>query len=355
MTEPKHQEPNTPKENSVASSSANEQTSSESKALWKVPFTYIASLPNDERIRLVTAITIASLVLLGGMVVTLVILVQFFDIKIDKNGLILNPKQRVVQPIVTSTNPPKVEPTATPTTKELTPEVLREFQKEALGKDTYRRNWIGPDGEEISSNDLDPCLLVLNDSGQPRWGQLLAQVMEKPGSARTDPFKILRDNNLTPRELKFVYERTQTTLEVPRNGYLTFIINEAVFTDSSNYTQESLPQKKECIRGYEALLAASKSLKNQGQNDYVIHPGSIPLIWYSDNIGSFQVIVKNEKKQFIARVMVDSTAGFQNSGIYLKKGDKVILEADGRVHLALRQVHTFAGSVRAIIEHEKAK
>lgn len=97
-------------------------------------------------------------------------------------------------------------------------------------------------------------------------------------------------------------------------------------------------------------------LREQGRNDYVIHPGSIPLVWYSDNIGSFQVIVTNsESKKLIARVMVESTAGFQNSGIYLKKGEKVILEPDGRVHLALRQVYTFTGSVRPIIEREKAK
>ncbi|MDZ8105705.1 MAG: hypothetical protein RM338_08785 [Nostoc sp. DedQUE12a] len=368
MTEQRHDEPNTHEENSVAPSPNNEQTSSESKTLWGLPLSYIASLSNDERIRLVTAITIACLVLLGSMVVTLVILVQSFDIRIDKDGLhlvnkgssITNPSEP--KPTATPTNPPEAKPTATPInpilvepSKELTANFLRGIQKEAAEKDVFRRNWIGPDGEEISSKNLDSCLLVPAALlGKLKWGQLLTVVMKKSVSARSDPFKALNDNGLEPRNLQLVSEGNQTTLTSPDDGYLTFIINEAVYANPSNYGPESYPQPEECKRSYDALSEASKSLKFQNQNDYIIYPESIPLIWYSDNIGSFQVIVKRENKEPV-RVTVESTAGFQNSGIYLKKGEKVILEADGRVHLALRQVHTFAGSVKEIIEQEERK
>jgi hypothetical protein len=51
-------------------------------------------------------------------------------------------------------------------------------------KDVFRRDWIGPDGEEIDSRDLNQCLLFQGNSQQTgRWGMLLAQVLEKPGSA----------------------------------------------------------------------------------------------------------------------------------------------------------------------------
>jgi hypothetical protein len=346
MTEEKQPQPNNHEENSVASLSNNGQTSGESNALWRAPFNYITSLSNDERIRLVTVITIASLVLLSGMVVALVILVQFFDIRINEGKTSIFPRPTDPKP----TNTPEVESSG-----KLTGDVLLSFQKKAVDKDVFRRDWIGPDGEEISSPELDSCLLVPARSGQPRWGQLLAQVMKKPVSARTDPFQALAINVLKPEDLQFVSERNHITLEAAQDGFLTFIINEAVFADPSNYKPESYPQPEDCKRGYEALFNASKNLTKQGNKNYTIRPGSIPLVWYSDNIGSFQVIVRRENKELIARVIVESTAGFQNSGIYLKRGEKVILEPDGRVHLALRQVHTFAGSVKSIIEHEKPK
>jgi hypothetical protein len=351
MTEQKPQEQNTNEEKSITPASNNTQGGGELKGVWHVPFSYIASLRNDERIRFVTALTIAFLVLLGSVVVTLLILVQFFDIGIDKDGAFFRAKSPVAKPPPTPDNAPKIEPSG-----KLTSETIQSFKKEASDGDVFRRNWIGPDGEEISSNDLDPCLLMSAPLGQPRWGQLLAQVMaHEPGLARSDPFRALADNGLKPKDLRFVSERNLTTLEATRDGFLTFIINEAIFADPSSYKSESYPQPEYCKRGYEALLAASEDLKGQDQKDYVIHPGSIPLVWYADNVGSFQVIVRRETKEFIARVVVESTSGFQNSGIYLKRGEKVILEPDGRVHLALRQIHTFAGAVRPILEREKAR
>lgn len=353
MTEPKNQEFNSSEEKSLTPASNNAQTSNESKALWYLPFSYLVSLRSDERIRFITAVTIAALVLLGGMVVALLILAQSFDIGIDREGVSIRPRSLTGKP--TSPPPPgsssKVEPSG-----KLTLEMLRSFRSEATEKDGFRRNWIGPDGEETSSNDLDPCLLLPSPSGQPRWGQLLAQVIaEKPGLARSDPFRILANNGLKPEDLRFVSERTPTTFVATRDGFLTFIINEAVFTDPSNYKPDAYPQPEFCQQSYEALLTASNDLKQQNQSEYVIHPSSIPLVWFSDNVGSFQVIVRRENRELIGRVIVDSTAGFQNSGIFLKKGEKVIMEADGRVHLALRQVHTFAGSVRPIIERERAR
>ncbi|MBD2603584.1 hypothetical protein H6G81_03330 [Scytonema hofmannii FACHB-248] len=93
-------------------------------------------------------------------------------------------------------------------------------------------------------------------SGQPRWGQLLAQVMKKPVSARTDPFEALAINVLKPEDLQFVSERNHITLKAAQDGFLTFIINEAVFADPSKYKPESYPQSEDCKRGYEALFNA---------------------------------------------------------------------------------------------------
>jgi hypothetical protein len=353
MTEQQHQESDTQPEKPVASASNNGQTSSEPIVLWKVPFSYIVSLKNDERIRLLTAITIAILVLLGGTLTALLILVRFFDIGKDKDGFYIRSKSSVVEPTPIVINNSSIDPSqdAGKLSGKLTPDVLRSFQKNIMDKDVFRRDWVGPEGEDIWSRDLDPCLLVTKSvSQQTRWGQLLVQVMEKPESSRSDPFHVLDTNGLKPKDLMMVANANGVDLEAPRTGWLTFIVNDAVYAVPSN--DKPYPQPEECKQGYEALSAASADLRGQS-DEYVIPPGSIPLLWYSDNIGTFQVIVKRKSNaEVLGRITVDSTAGFQNSGIYLKKGEKVVLLPDGRVNLAARQVYTLTGIAKAIIDYK---
>ncbi|GEM_PF-2677236 len=158
---------------------------------------------------------------------------------------------------------------------------LQPFTKE----DVFRRDWLSPDGEEISSNDLNECLLFQgNTQEKGRWGQLLAVVMQKPGSATADPFQVLENNKLNTKDL--IPYPSLKEIVAPRSGWLTFIINDAVIS------KQSLLKSIDCKNYFVALEEASKELKQQGQIDRIINPLSIPLVWYSDNIGAFNVIVR---------------------------------------------------------------
>jgi hypothetical protein len=147
---------------------------------------------------------------------------------------------------------------------------------------TFRRNWLNPDGEEIDSGDLNLCLLSRDQQQRARWGTLLAQVLEKPGSATADPLQVLRDNNLKPSNLFSVPAPIEHTAE--RDGWLTFIINDAVIS-------EKAPEKP-CRDYYEALKKVSQTLLLQDRDRHKIPERVIPLIWYADNVGSFYVNVR---------------------------------------------------------------
>jgi hypothetical protein len=158
-----------------------------------------------------------------------------------------------------------------------------DFAKDLTKDNIFRRDWTGPDGEELDSKDLNQCLLFLgNQTQKGRWAMLLAQVMEKPGSATSDPFQVLIDNKLEPSNLIPVPNRKD--LEAERNGWLTFIINDAVISKNS--------QSKPCQDYHEALTRASEDLRSRGDDDHRVPILSIPLVWYADNVGAFHVIVR---------------------------------------------------------------
>jgi hypothetical protein len=159
-------------------------------------------------------------------------------------------------------------------------------------RETFHRDWIGPDGEEVSSEDLDPCLLFRGNSGvTPRWGMLLAQVLEDPGAATADPFQVLRLNGLSSSDLIPVSSLENSTLEAERDGWLAFVINEAVL---SGAMEDSQPVQPQSCKDYHDVLAdvANTFRAEDYRNRYRIVERSIPLIWFSDNIGAFQVIVR---------------------------------------------------------------
>ena len=150
---------------------------------------------------------------------------------------------------------------------------------------SFRRDWTGPDGEDFDSPDLNDCLLFPGTSQQKAtWGLLLAQVMEKPGSGTADPFEVLDNNNLKAKNL--IPVPSNTVLDLHRKGWLTFIINDAFLSPS-----EKLPSGR-CKDYYNALKKASDAQISNKDNDHRIPTRSIPLVWYSDNIGAFQVIVR---------------------------------------------------------------
>jgi hypothetical protein len=158
--------------------------------------------------------------------------------------------------------------------------------------ETFHRDWIGPDGEEVSSEDLDPCLLFRSTSGvTPRWGMLLAQVLEDPGTATADPFQVLSRNGLRSDNLIPVSNLQNFTLEAERDGWLTFIINEAVLSGEMGSSQPVQPQS--CKDYHDILMEVANTFKGGDyRNRYRIVERSIPLIWFADNIGAFHVIVR---------------------------------------------------------------
>ncbi len=158
-----------------------------------------------------------------------------------------------------------------------------DFAQDLTEDNIFRRDWTGSDGEEIDSKDLNQCLFFLGNQNQKgRWGMLLAQVMENPGSATSDPFQVLIDNKLDPSDLIPIPNRKD--LEAARDGWLTFIINDAVISKNS--------QPKPCKDYYEALTRASEDLRSRGDDNHRIPILSIPLVWYTDNAGAFHVTVR---------------------------------------------------------------
>jgi hypothetical protein len=153
------------------------------------------------------------------------------------------------------------------------------------GGKVFERAWIGVDGEKIDSRDLNPCLLFQGNAGQDGdWGMLLAQVMAEPGSAVSDPFEVLAVNGLAPTDLVPVVT-ANFVFEAKRDGWLTFIVNEAVL--SSDGTAD----RQRCADYRQALRKASDNYKLQ-VGSFRLPDRSIPLTWYSDNLGAFHVVIK---------------------------------------------------------------
>ncbi|MCC5662712.1 hypothetical protein LC653_01890 [Nostoc sp. CHAB 5784] len=161
-------------------------------------------------------------------------------------------------------------------------------EKRLKNDKVFRRNWTGPDGEDIQSPfRLDQCKLR-NDLN---WGMLLAVVLpgtksKKPDQslATKDPVKVLNESGLKLNDLEAVTKLNQSTLTAVRDGWLTFIINDAIISPLSE-----VDASKEY---FAALVKASDKLASNGSGLYKIPQESIPLIWYSDNVGAFRITVK---------------------------------------------------------------
>jgi hypothetical protein len=148
-------------------------------------------------------------------------------------------------------------------------------------KNIFRRDWTGPDGEKIESDfRLDECKLRKDLN----WGTLLVVVMPSEVSASSDPFEALKDSSLKSADLTAVKSLQKEVFVSPRDGWLTFIVNDAVispFHSASVVSQDY----------FKALNKAANGLIAKGDDRHKIPLSSVPLVWYSDNVGAFRVTV----------------------------------------------------------------
>lgn len=93
-----------------------------------------------------------------------------------------------------------------------------------------------------------------------------------------------KDYQLSLSDLQPVTKLDKSTLTAHRSGWLTFIINDAIMSSASD-----VDVSKDY---YNALIKASDALAQSYNNNFIIPQESVPLVWYSDNVGAFRVIVK---------------------------------------------------------------
>ena len=140
----------------------------------------------------------------------------------------------------------------------------------------FYRHWVGPAGESRSSDILEEIKLKTDSP----WGALLATVMDRPISSHSDPFELLQANELSPQDLVAV--AATLDFEAPRDGFLVFIINEAVLSPHS-----TSPKSKDY---YEILTSEAQKLHDKPRHEIAV--AGIPLIWYADNGGAFRILVE---------------------------------------------------------------
>lgn len=137
----------------------------------------------------------------------------------------------------------------------------------------FNRHWISPEGESTQSDFLDECKLRKDLN----WGTLLAVILPEEVSSQADPFQVLRNQGINTGQLLRVSRKQE--IDVQQGGLLTFIINEAVLSPYSTSEKSKIY--------YDALKTAKQKLSSSARHNI----GSIPLVWFSDNLGSFRVRV----------------------------------------------------------------
>jgi len=138
----------------------------------------------------------------------------------------------------------------------------------------FSRNFIGPDGEEAESDLFFHCKL----DNRFKAGALLGIII--PGEVRDqdDPLKVLWSNpNLEVFNVTDYGEGNPYTSKTV--GRLAFVVNEVVLSPFS--------EDPKARKAYEILQRL-----NSTDERHKLRTELIPLVYYSDNIGSFRVIVK---------------------------------------------------------------
>lgn len=106
--------------------------------------------------------------------------------------------------------------------------------------------------------------------------------MPNQASAREDPYEVLKANGLSVHDLHPL--PSEQGIEADRDGWLTFIINEAVISPSSPSQDAQLY--------YNTLKQAADTLHDNPRHRIPL--ASIPLVWFADNNGAFRVTVSYE-------------------------------------------------------------
>lgn len=143
----------------------------------------------------------------------------------------------------------------------------------------FIRSWIAPGGESFQSKMLQECRLRLD---QP-WGILMAIVIPSQKiSDLSDPFEVLGSNGLKPNQLIPVPDKKE--ILVQQDGWLTFIVNEAVISKHSLSSETS----KKYFRAIEQSVQKEGLVANSSHS---VDFGSVPLVFFYDNVGAFRVHV----------------------------------------------------------------
>ena len=160
--------------------------------------------------------------------------------------------------------------------KQFPPSLVKRYDMPPLDESiVFYRDWTGSEGEAVYSDLLEDCKL----RKELNWGALLAVIIPAQVSARADPYEILKNSGLSSSDLVPIPAETAITAE--RDGWLTFIINEAVISPHSPSRDSQLY--------YDSLKRTAESLT--GDPRHRIPLQSIPLIWFADNNGAFRVRV----------------------------------------------------------------
>ena len=140
-------------------------------------------------------------------------------------------------------------------------------------KNVFYRNFIGPEGESHESDLFPYCKL----DNRFNAGELLGAIIPNEFSDQDDPLQVLASNpNIEVfRVINYNDGNPYTT---KTTGKLAFIVNEVVL---SPYSESEISKKS-----YEVLKQLdSTDGRHKLQTKY------IPLVFFSDNIGTFRVIV----------------------------------------------------------------
>lgn len=161
--------------------------------------------------------------------------------------------------------------------KKFSDEQKKRYPKQTLDPSfVFYRDWCGPEGDPAKSDLIEECKLRKDLS----WGCLLGVIIPSENiSAKADPFEVLASNKLTPNDLFPI--KNFESITATTDGYLVFIINEAIISPSSSSTDSK--------EFYETLKKSQQELINDPIHQIPLT--SIPLIWYADNNGAFRITV----------------------------------------------------------------
>ncbi|MUG93228.1 hypothetical protein F7734_12630 [Scytonema sp. UIC 10036] len=99
-------------------------------------------------------------------------------------------------------------------------------------------------------------------------------------SELSDPFVVLKESGLTLNDLTLISHKTE--IPIQEDGWLAFIVNEAVI---SGHPLASDTSKKY----YSAIQRSAQELGMSRNGNHIVNLNAVPLTFFYDNVGSFRV------------------------------------------------------------------